>query len=259
MISYDVALAQFEIFILILMRMASFIYVAPFFNTANTPRRTKVAIAFFLTVLVYSMNTDIVIEYDGVFEYVAIVLKEVVVGLILGAMTSFCVQIIMFAGKIIDLDTGLAMAQIFDPTTQMQVGIFGNFYYYILLLLLMISGMHHYLIAAIFETYKVIPIGKMTFSPSIYETVIGFMSDYLIIGFRIALPVFAATLILNVILAILARVAPQMNMFVVGMQFKIFVGIFAIMLTVVLMPMVSTFIESEIKSIMAKLVRGMSP
>lgn len=259
MISYDVALAQFEIFILILMRMASFIYVAPFFNTANTPRRTKVAIAFFLTVLVYSMNTDIVIEYDGVFEYVAIVLKEVVVGLILGAMTSFCVQIIMFAGKIIDLDTGLAMAQIFDPTTQMQVGIFGNFYYYILLLLLMISGMHHYLIAAIFETYKVIPIGKMTISPSIYETIVGFMSDYLIIGFRIALPVFAATLILNVILAILARVAPQMNMFVVGMQFKIFVGIFAIMLTVVLMPMVSTFIESEIKSIMAKLVRGMSP
>ncbi|MBQ4284498.1 MAG: flagellar biosynthetic protein FliR [Lachnospira sp.] len=259
MISYDVALAQFEIFILILMRMASFIFVAPFFNTANTPRRSKVALAFFLTVLIYSLNTDVVIEYDGIFEYVAIVLKEVVVGLILGVMTSFCVQIIMFAGKIIDLDVGLAMAQIFDPTTHMQVGILGNFYYYILLLLLMVSGMHHYLIEAIFETYKVIPIGKLTLSPSIYETVVGFMSDYFIIGFRIALPVFAATLILNVILAILARVAPQMNMFVVGMQLKIFVGLFAILLTIVLMPMVSTLIENEIKSIMAKLVRGMSP
>ncbi len=259
MINYDVALAQFEIFILILMRMASFIYVAPFFNTANTPSRIKIALAFFLTVLVYSMNTDMVIEYEGVFEYVAIVLKEVVVGLSLGAMTSFCVQIIMFAGKIIDMDTGLAMAQIMDPTTNMQIGILGNFYYYMLLLLLMISGMHHYLIAAIFETYKVIPIGKLTLSPSIYDTVIGFMSDYFIIGFRIALPVFAATLILNVILAILARVAPQMNMFVVGMQLKILVGIFVILLTVVLMPGISTFIENEIKSIMAKLVRGMSP
>lgn len=146
MINYDVALAQFEIFILILMRMASFIYVAPFFNTANTPMRVKVAIAFFLTVLLYSMHTDMVVEYDGVFEYIAIVLKEVLVGLILGAMTSFCIQIIMFAGKIIDMDVGLAMAQIFDPTTKMQLGILGNFYYYILLLLLMVSGMHHYLI-----------------------------------------------------------------------------------------------------------------
>lgn len=259
MINYDVALAQFEIFILILMRMASFIYVAPFFNTANTPMRTKVGLAFFLTVLLYSMNTDMAIAYDGVFEYVAIVLKEVVVGLILGAMTSFCVQIIMFAGKIIDMDVGLAMAQIMDPTTHMQLGILGNFYYYILLLLLMVSGLHHYLIAAIFETYKVIPVGELTFGPSIYDTIVGFMADYFIIGFRIALPVFAATLILNVILAILARVAPQMNMFVIGMQLKIFIGILAIMITIVLMPMVSTFIETEIKSVMAKLVRGMSP
>ncbi len=259
MINYEVALAQFEIFILILMRMASFIFVAPFFNTANTPRKTKVAFAFFLTVLMYSMKPDMVVEYDGVIEYAAIVLKEVVVGLLLGVSASFCVQIIMFAGKIIDMDTGLAMAQIMDPTTRVQVGIFGNFYYYILLLLLMISGLHYYLIGAIFETYKVIPVGKVAFSPSIYNDVIGFMSDYFIIGFRIALPVFAATLLLNCVLAILARIAPQMNMFVVGMQLKIFVGIFAVFFTIGMMPAVSTFIQGEIEKILASLVRGMSP
>ena len=50
-----------------------------------------------------------------------------------------------------------------------------------------------------------------------------------------------------------------MNMFVVGMQLKIFVGIFAVFLTIVMMPAVSTFIEDEIKTVMASLVRGMSP
>lgn len=59
--------------------------------------------------------------------------------------------------------------------------------------------------------------------------------------------------------AILARIAPQMNMFVVGMQLKIFVGIFAVFFTIVMMPAVSTFIEDEIKTLMASLVRGMSP
>ena len=60
-------------------------------------------------------------------------------------------------------------------------------------------------------------------------------------------------------LAILAKVSPQMNMFVVGMQLKIFVGIFAVFFTIVMMPAVSTFIEDEIKTLMASLVRGMSP
>ena len=72
------------------------------------------------------------------------------------------------------------------------------------------------------------------------------------------MPIFAAMLILDCILAILARIAPQMNMFVVGMQLKIFVGIFVIFITIVMMPAVSNFIADEVKSIMASLVRGMS-
>ena len=155
--------------------------------------------------------------------------QEVAVGLILGAMASFCVQIIMFAGKMIDMDTGLVKwLQIMDPTTNVQVGI-------LVILLLYTSSasdgigtLYRYLISAIVETYNVIPIGQVKFSASIYNDIIGFMSDYFVIGFRIALPVFSAILLLNVILAILARIAPQMNMFVVGMQLKIFVGIFAV-------------------------------
>lgn len=258
MINYEVALAQFELFILILMRIASFVFVAPFFNTANTPRRIKIGFSFFLTVLVYSMNMDLQVSYSGVIEYAGLVLQEVVVGLLLGAVTAFCVQIIMLAGKIIDMEIGIAMAQIMDPTTHVQVGIMGNFYYYLLLLLLIVSGLHQYLIAAIVETYHVIPLGGIRFSPTIYTDIIQFMSDYFVIGFRIALPVFAAMLLLNCILAILARIAPQMNMFVVGMQLKIFAGIFVIFFTVIMMPAVSSFIYNEIQSIMASLVRGMS-
>ena len=250
MIQYEVALEQLEIFVLILMRIASFIYVAPFFNTANVPRRT--------TVLVYSVKADMTVEYSGIIGYAVVVLQEVAVGLILGAMASFCVQIIMFAGKMIDMDTGLAMAQIMDPTTKVQVGIMGNFYYYMLMLLLIVSGLHQYLVAAIIETYNVIPIGGVKFGMSVYTTVLNFMSDYFVIGFRIELPIFAATLLLNCILAIIARVAPQMNMFVVGMQLKIFVGIFVILFTIVMLPSVSNFIYNEIQTVMASLVRGMS-
>lgn len=164
----------------------------------------------------------------------------------------------MFAGKIIDMDIGISMAQLYDPTTRMQVGIMGNLYYYMMMLLLIISGMHQYLVAAIVETYKVIPVGGVKFGVGIYTAIISFMSDFFVIGFRIALPVFSVILMLNCVLAILAKVSPQMNMFVVGMQLKIFVGIFVILFTISMLPSVSDFILDEIERLFAMLVRGMS-
>ena len=248
--NFTFALEQFELFVLILIRLASFVFAAPFFNMANVPRKVKAGFALCLTVLVYSLFPDMTVEYNGMIDYAIIVVEEMIVGILLGAVTSFCVQIIMFAGKIIDMDIGISMAQLYDPTTRMQVGIMGNFYYYMMMLLLIISGMHQYLVAAIVETYK--------FGAGIYTAIISFMSDFFVIGFRIALPVFSAILMLNCVLAILAKVSPQMNMFVVGMQLKIFVGIFVILFTISMLPSVSDFILDEIERLFAMLVRGMS-
>lgn len=256
--NFTFALEQFELFVLILIRLASFVFAAPFFNMANVPQRVKIGFSFCLAILVYSLFPDMSVEYNGMIEYAIIVVQEVIVGIMLGLISSLCVQIIMFAGKIIDMDIGISMAQLYDPTTRMQVGIMGNFYYYMMMLLLIISGMHQYLVAAIVETYKVIPIGGVKFSASIYTTIIGFMSDYFVIGFRIALPIFASILMLNCVLAILARIAPQMNMFVVGMQLKIFTGIFVILFTISMLPSISNFILDEIEKLFAMLVRGMS-
>ena len=252
MMDFEVALDQFEIFILILMRMASFVYTAPFFNTSGTPQKTKVGFSVFLSILVYSLQgSDVSVSYNGVIGYAALVLEEVAVGLLLGAVTSFCTQIILFSGKIIDMDTGISMAQIYDPTTRMQVGIMGNFYYYLVMLLLIVSGLHRYLVAAIVE-------GGVKFSSTIYTDILKFVSEYFVIGFRIALPVFAVMLLVNCILAIMAKVSPQMNMFVVGIQLKLFVGLLVIYFTISMLPAVSGYILEEIETIFAALVRGMS-
>ena len=98
MISYEFAMEQFMLFIMILIRIASFIYVAAIFNTANTPARTKVGLAFFVAVLVYTANPDMTFEYNGALELAAIILKEVAVGMFLGVISAFCIQIIMYSG-----------------------------------------------------------------------------------------------------------------------------------------------------------------
>ena len=100
--NFTFALEQFELFVLILIRLASFVFAAPFFNMANVPRKVKAGFALCLTVLVYSLFPDMTVEYNGMIDYAIIVVEEMIVGILLGAVTSFCVQIIMFAGKIID-------------------------------------------------------------------------------------------------------------------------------------------------------------
>jgi flagellar biosynthetic protein FliR len=126
------------------------------------------------------------------------------------------------------------------------------------MLMMLVTNLHHFLIQAIVDVFSVIPLGGVQISANMYVIMVQFLADFFIIGFRIILPVFAATLLLNVVLAILAKVAPQMNMFVVGLQLKVFVGLFILLLIIGLLPSVTEFIFGEMKSMMQLAIKAMS-
>ena len=83
------------------------------------------------------------------------------------------------------------------------------------------------------------------------------MTDMFVIAFRIVLPVFACIMILNCILGIMAKVAPQMNMFAVGMQMKVMVGLTVLFITVTLLPGIADFIFTEMKRMIVSMIEGM--
>ena len=139
----------------------------------------------------------------------------------------------------------------------MQVNLSGQLYYYAVMLLMLVSGLHRFLIQAIVDTYTVLPVGTAGINPGIYNTVLGFVADYFIIGFRIALPVFITIMVLNCILGIMAKIAPQMNMFAVGMQLKIVLGLIIMYLTVSMLPSVATKLLDTMKNIIVEVVKGM--
>ena len=80
--NFTFALAQFELFVLILIRLASFVFAAPFFNMANVPNRVKIGFSFCLAIMVYSLFPDMSVEYNGMIEYAIIVVQEVIVGIL---------------------------------------------------------------------------------------------------------------------------------------------------------------------------------
>lgn len=258
MINYTFSLVDFEILLLILVRISCFVFVAPFYGTNNVPSRVKIGQSVLIAILIFGSVDKTAVAYTGLIGYAVIVLREGITGLLIGLAANICNSIILFAGNIIDMDIGLAMAQEFDPMMKTQVTITGNLYQYFILLLMLATNMHHYILRALIDSYEVIPVnGQMFDWGSIANTWIQFMGDMFVIAFRIMLPIFACIMILNCILGIMAKVAPQMNMFAVGMQLKVLLGLTVLFLIVTLLPGISDFIFTEMKRMIVSMIEGM--
>ena len=258
MVQYSFSLENFETFILILVRVSCFVYIAPFFGMSNVPNQVKIGLSAFISLMVLGFADQSYIEYTGLFGYAVIVLKEGITGLLIGLAANVCNSIILFAGNIIDMDIGLSMATEFDPINNTQVTLTGNLYNYFILLLLVVTDMHHFILRSFIDAFSVIPINGQVFDwDHLMTSMTTYMTDLFVIAFRIILPVFACIMILNCILGIMAKVSPQMNMFAVGMQMKIMVGFLVLFLTVSLLPSISNFIFTEMKKLMVLFIEGM--
>ena len=259
MIDDSVSYGDLEVGLRILVRVASFMYSAPFFSMSNTPSRVRVGLAFFISVLLYQSGPKQEIVYDTLIGYSIIVMKEAVTGFLIGFGANLCTAVVAFAGQVADMEMGLSMASLFDPTTKQQTTITGVYYNYMVLLLLMISGMHRYLLKAMAETYELIPVnGSVLHDEALLQALISFMGDYIIIGFRICLPIFAVMILLNAILGIMAKVSPQLNMFAVGIQMKMLVGFCILFATTAMLPDAAGFIYDQMKRMIVSFVKVMS-
>lgn len=259
MIEYTFSIAELEYFLVVFARVSCFVFVVPFFNMGNTPRRFRAGLSVFLAYLVYHVTLPHeALVYSTVLEYAIIILKEGITGILIGFSTSICNSIVLFAGRLVDMEIGFSMVNAMDPTTRENATITGLYYQYMVMLILLISNLYQYVITALAETFTLIPVNGAVFhSDQILTAFIQFMGEYISIGFRICLPIFCVILIVNVILGILAKVAPQLNMFVIGMQLKILVGLCVMFLTVGMLPYAADFINTEMKTMMVSFVEAM--
>lgn len=260
MIDISFTYADLEFFLLILVRVTCFIHVAPLFGMNNTvPRRVKVGLSIFIAYLLFSCLDHNEVVYHTVSEYAVIVMKEALTGFLIGWGAQLCMTVASFAGRISDMEIGLSMVSLMDPLTREGATFSGVFYQYMFSLFLLITGMYQYLLKALLDTFTLIPINGAVFdTESLINSLIRFMSDYIIIGFRICLPIFCVILLLNCVLGILAKIAPQMNMFSVGIQMKVLTGLSIMFLTVRMLPGAADFVFREMKELMNAFVIGMT-
>lgn len=224
----------FPVFLLVFIRVTSFFVTVPLFSYRNIPTTYKVGLGFFLSYLMFLSMEHPTIAIDE--AYFMLVLKELLVGLIIGLIAFMVLSAIQIAGGFIDYQMGFAIANVIDPQTGAQSPILGQYLYIFALLLLLVVDGHHLILDGIFYSYKIVPLEQAWLplgSERLVEFIATTFNSMFIIAFQMAIPIVGCLFLVDVALGITARTVPQLNIFVVGLPLKILVGF---ILLVVVMP-----------------------
>ncbi|WP_062048741.1 flagellar biosynthetic protein FliR [Bacillus sp. JCM 19034] len=220
-------------FLLILVRALAFFAVLPIYSHQSLPNIFKIGLACFLAwVMVFTLDTPIV-EINGVYFF--LVIKEALVGLMVGLIAAILMYAIQTAGGFIDYSMGFMIANVVDPQTGAQTPLTGSFLYAFAILFMLLVNGHHLLLDGIFYSYQFVPIDQV-FLPLSQENIIQYVvttfNSMFIVAFQMAFPIVGSLFLVDVGLGMISRAVPQMNVFVVGLPLKITVGL--LLLTVYL-------------------------
>jgi flagellar biosynthesis protein FliR len=214
-----------SIFLLVFMRVSAFFVTLPLFSYRSIPAQHRLGFAAVISWMMYYTIDAAPFVID--FAYILLVMKEAMVGLLLGFSAYMIISAIQVAGSFIDFQMGFAIANVIDPQTGAQSPLVGQYLYTFGLLLLLALDGHHLLLDGVFYSYQFIPIDQPWIpfgNENLVEYVVKTFNSVFIIAFQMSIPVVATLFLVDVALGIVARTVPQLNVFVVGFPIKIAVS-----------------------------------
>jgi flagellar biosynthesis protein FliR len=216
---------QLILLILIFVRVFTIFSFAPIFNSEVIPVQIRLAIAIFFSFTIFPLLKDQMPHINLDFlSFVVVVVIEVFVGAMIGFMTNLIFLGMQAAGELMGFDLGLNVATVFNPETGNNP-VLGSFFYYMALLIFLLINGHHFIIQSVRISYESVPISGFALSNDLVEKVIRTSSIFFVVAIKLAAPIIISLFLTNIILGILARVVPQMNIFIVGFPLKIGIGL----------------------------------
>ncbi|MEG6565968.1 flagellar biosynthetic protein FliR [Thermoanaerobacterium saccharolyticum] len=249
-----------QYFLIVFVRMLGIFILTPLFGTKTLPSTFKIGLAFFTSIMIFEL-VNVKIDANNLYQYVEIVFNEFLIGLLIGLSSMISFSAIYLAGQIIDYQLGFSIVNVLAAGEETQVPLIGNFVYILTLLLFLLIDGHHKLFQLLFQSYSMIPVGTPFLHLESINTVITkIVSDMFVLGFRISAPIVVSTLLTDITLSIISRTIPQLNVFMIGMPIKIFVGIFTLF---IMLPMYLAVIDvlfngmySDIFTLFKSIVKG---
>jgi len=234
-------------FVLASVRAAAWLLIVPPFATRGIPAQVKIGLAAAIALPVAPVMQDAAPPME-VAPLVGAIVLQVVVGVTLGFMTALLFNAAQAAGEFIDMMAGFSIAQILDPISGQQAAPFGRFYQLMAVTLLFALDGHLLVVKGFMRSFDVVSV-TFPSGDGLAELLIGGLTTFMVAAIEIAAPLLAALFLAEVALGLLARSAPQMNVFLLGLPFKILLTLSLAGLALPLLPGgVTSLIENGVRA-----------
>lgn len=219
-------LDQFAFFVLVLGRMGGLFAAIPLMGGKQTPMKIKAAAVFVTALLLYPvLNARSPELPHGSLFLIILVLRETLVGVCLGLLAQTIFSAVEFCGQLIGVQMGFSMVTQFDPAIGTRTNVVSVFQNLLAGLLFFSLGVHHVFIRAVVESYGLIPVGAWHMSRGLMEFFVTVTTGIFILAIKLAAPIMVSLLVAAIVLGIMSRAFPQMNVFTMSFPVNIGLGL----------------------------------
>ncbi len=235
------------LYMLLFIRIGTILMLMPALGESAIPARMRLTFALAFTLVVFpALSQGLPPMPTGLAPFVALILHELAIGLIIGAITRITVMATQVAGAIVAFQVGLSAAQVADPTQSgVQGAVIGSFLSMVGITLIFATDLHHVALAAIYDSYMVfLPTDPLMFD-DVAQLAIRTVSHAFIIGIQMSAPFIVFGLVFNLGAGILARLMPALQVYFLLMPANIIAGLllFGLLLTMMMGWYLSSFEE----------------
>lgn len=218
---------QILVFVLILLRMSAFVVSAAIFNTQHLSIPLKILISLVFSITVFktvATNEALVRLSEAQADLLMLAGREVLLGIVLGFVTRFFFFAISMAGELVSISMGLGQAQMFNPMMGSMGNAMEQFYSVMATLIFLSLNGHHLMIMGVVESFTASPVAQLTLHLGSFSEVVLRMQSFFIIGIKISAPILISMMIVQLGIALLSRVVPQINVLVTSASITVLIG-----------------------------------
>jgi len=225
---------------LALVRVSGMVAFAPFFSSTALPLRTKAvfvgAVAYLLAPLVATLpGAQTSLGFSAL-------LGELAVGLVYGLTLTLLSEMLLFAGQIAGLQFSFSLVNLMDPSSNIQTPLLGDLFQLMGTLVILGAGLDRILLASMVRSFRVVPLGAYTLAPSTALSIVRAAGGIFLAAVELAAPVLAATMLVEIAVALLGKLSPQLPVMNLTVPLKTMTGFAILMGSLALWP---RFIEAR--------------
>lgn len=225
--------AQLQVFFFILARIGGVFIQAPVFNSRSFSAPAKIAFCVWLALLLWFVTPVTDTLPTSALGFVIVLAAEVAFGFGIGFIANLLFIAIQAAGEMIDMQMGLSVASALDPIFGAVISIVGRLVFFVALIIFLEFDGHHLVLSAFHQSFTVLPAGRVAnfTSYNLVSQMMGLGSALWLTAIKLAVPAILLIFLADFTFGIVSRVAPQVNVFMLGFQVKPVLGLFAVSLT----------------------------